>query len=1010
MTVPVHIFFGSETGTAECFAQELVDEAPQHGIDAHLVDLGGFTPQAFQACRIAVIVTSTYGDGEPPSNAAKFHKWASHPENNGKLAGQRFCVMGLGDMNYSRFNNMGMLTDENLDRLGSKRIYKRGVGDDSQDIAADFKNWKEGGFWAALKKAIKEAMAEAPAEAANGVTNGAAQQELTMELPVEYHVFYAHDENNGAARDVCEELTEQMTGKGYTVQHVQSLQDRKAVDFVKKMPKRSLVVVVADSGPDGLCDAGQKLVRKMALDLDPHSHADKEQKFALLAVAASKKAGTSAASMKQGVESAIQPICGAFLRVGITKADEAVPAYIDADLEIVPDVVELFIDGLGRAAKGMRPQPKAAVNGVKAAPTSPPALIFTTGEESKEAAEALGSSFENRDAATIKDASLQVLAGAAKLKGDVIIAVECAADGSLADGSRGLVAQLRGTPMALKMQFRQLKYAMVAIAATDYGNAGERASASGAKAEITRAADAIVQALAAVGATCVVKEALDLQDATPESLKTLAATLAAGFSGKPAPASEGAPAMLAPASAGQFGTPCVKTAMTVAGLPSEIPGEASDVLARFYFEATRTKIAKCKELRQQPDNAQGLSTVEVEIEAVESLASYSLGGTFSLLPLNDPAHVKAILPILGLREADLDKGMTFGVNGGAKVKKPFPTPCTIRDALTNFCDLGKAPTKKMLQSLRDTIKDEVAKERLSKLLGDTEALDLLKAASLCLRMHEFFHLVGVSSLDLCDFLIHCPRQKHREFTIASSPKASPKRITLCCSLTSHELPDLKPLIDKFQAIGALPPDHVIPAELVERGRFFGTASRWLTSSLKAGDVVLARQKPSPFHLPEKDVPVIMIGSGAGVAPFRGFWEELKRQQRNAPAALFFGCRHPDKDWLFKEEMNGAVKLRMAGCAALQRVQAGPKRPLQALFTAFSRPEGDKKGEYVQDQVRAQAQSVKHWIENMAGFVFICGSSAMGHGVLDALADMLEGGREKVDQFRKDGRIVAEMWG
>merc|ERR1712228_943060 len=109
-------------------------------------------------------------------------------------------------------------------------------------------------------------------------------------------------------------------------------------------------------------------------------------------------------------------------------------------------------------------------------------------------------------------------------------------------------------------------------------------------------------------------------------------------------------------------------------------------------------------------------------------------------------------------------------------------------------------------------------------------------------------------------------------------------------------------------------------------------------------------------------------------------------------------------------MNAAVRLGASGCAALQRVQVGPKRPLQCLFTAFSRPGDGKEGKYVQDQIKAQKQSVKHWIDNMSGSVYICGSTAMGNGVLEALADILDGGKEKVEKLRKEDRIVAEMWG
>lgn len=105
-----------------------------------------------------------------------------------------------------------------------------------------------------------------------------------------------------------------------------------------------------------------------------------------------------------------------------------------------------------------------------------------------------------------------------------------------------------------------------------------------------------------------------------------------------------------------------------------------------------------------------------------------------------------------------------------------------------------------------------------------------------------------------------------------------------------------------------------------------------------------------------------------------------------------------------------MKLAATGCAALNRMQVGPKRPLTCLFTAFSRPGEGKQGQYVQDQIRAQSQSVKHWIEKGSGMVYICGSTAMGNSVLDALAELLEGGRDFVDTLKKEGRIVAEFWG
>jgi len=224
----------------------------------------------------------------------------------------------------------------------------------------------------------------------------------------------------------------------------------------------------------------------------------------------------------------------------------------------------------------------------------------------------------------------------------------------------------------------------------------------------------------------------------------------------------------------------------------------------------------------------------------------------------------------------------------------------------------------------------------------------------------------------------------------------------------HDQADVSMALEVLQGCSALAPGAVPPA----RQAFFnGVASQWLTTKVKAGATVLAKQRPSALHLPEKDVPIIMVGAGAGVAPFRGFWEELQRGKQQAPTALFFGCRHPEQDWLFKQEMNGAVKQAATGCAALQRVQANlVKKPLTALFTAFSRPGDGKTGQYVQDQLKAQSRSVKHWMEKMNGVVYICGSSAMGNGTLDVLSEVLEGGRESVDALRQEGRIVCEFWG
>ena len=166
----IDIFFGSQSGTAECFAEELCEECVANGFQAEVIDLAKFEPEDFASRKLVIVVISTYGEGEPPDNAHAFHRWVSDPRHGGALKGQRFCVMGLGDMNYSLFNNMGLVTDASLERLGGKRIYQRGVGDDCQDIYEHFTAWRKGGLWDALKKAVAEVNLDLADDVSNGIS------------------------------------------------------------------------------------------------------------------------------------------------------------------------------------------------------------------------------------------------------------------------------------------------------------------------------------------------------------------------------------------------------------------------------------------------------------------------------------------------------------------------------------------------------------------------------------------------------------------------------------------------------------------------------------------------------------------------------------------------------------------------------------------------------------------------------------------------------------------------
>src|SRR6202041_3814491 len=118
-----------------------------------------------------------------------------------------------------------------------------------------------------------------------------------------------------------------------------------------------------------------------------------------------------------------------------------------------------------------------------------------------------------------------------------------------------------------------------------------------------------------------------------------------------------------------------------------------------------------------------------------------------------------------------------------------------------------------------------------------------------------------------------------------------------------------------------------------------------------------RETKAGFRLPDDNsVPIVMIGPGTGLAPFRGFLQERAAQKTRGatlgPAMLFFGCRHPDQDYLYADEL-----------------KAFEADGITELHTAFSRSEGPKT--YVQDLVAAHKDKVWSLIENGA-IIYVCG--------------------------------------
>ncbi|HEY5345382.1 MAG TPA: sulfite reductase subunit alpha [Verrucomicrobiae bacterium] len=160
---PLLILFGSQTGSAEGLAKKVAKESEARGFTPKILELNNYESANLAAANKTIIISSTWGDGEPPDNAVNFWNWLN-AEAAPRLENLNFAVLGLGDKNYSDFCGASKKFDERLEALGAKRLQPRGECDVDYEAAA--KNWIDR-LW--------EKLGGAPATASlPTATNGAA--------------------------------------------------------------------------------------------------------------------------------------------------------------------------------------------------------------------------------------------------------------------------------------------------------------------------------------------------------------------------------------------------------------------------------------------------------------------------------------------------------------------------------------------------------------------------------------------------------------------------------------------------------------------------------------------------------------------------------------------------------------------------------------------------------------------------------------------------------------------
>lgn len=164
---PLLILYGSQTGTAEGLAKKTAKVVETKGFAPKVLSMEKHASIDLAAEENLLVITSTYGDGEPPDNAQSFWSWLS-AETAPRLDRISFSVLALGDTNYPQFCEFGKRCDTRLEQLGAKRFSDRVDCDVDYEEAA--KGWTDAVLSALGEAAVLTSASEAPATTAESIT------------------------------------------------------------------------------------------------------------------------------------------------------------------------------------------------------------------------------------------------------------------------------------------------------------------------------------------------------------------------------------------------------------------------------------------------------------------------------------------------------------------------------------------------------------------------------------------------------------------------------------------------------------------------------------------------------------------------------------------------------------------------------------------------------------------------------------------------------------------------
>ncbi|KAI8062658.1 NADPH-dependent cytochrome P450 oxidoreductase [Gongronella butleri] len=413
--------------------------------------------------------------------------------------------------------------------------------------------------------------------------------------------------------------------------------------------------------------------------------------------------------------------------------------------------------------------------------------------------------------------------------------------------------------------------------------------------------------------------------------------------------------------------------------------------------------------------------LHLDIDISGTNLSYQTGDHVAIWPTNNSEQISRLASLLGLGD-QLDSVVKVQATDPAASKQhPFPTPSSYRAIFSHYLDICAIPSRAALASLVEFAPNDAVRDALQQLASDKDHYKL-HVSDAVRNLGEVLEYVLSNSDDPSasfanvpfDLIVECvSRLQPRYYSISSSAKEQPTNISATAVTLAYN-PEPTPertvygvntnyLYRIHAAQHQLDVEPAIPDYDLAGPR----NALFVKGQLCKLPVHVRR---SQFKLPRNtSLPVIMIGPGTGVAPFRGFVREraaIKRDGRAVgPTILFFGCRHSQQDFLYDDEWPDLFKL----------LADGDDNGQSRLITAFSR-ESDQKV-YVQHRLKEHGENMWNLLQKGA-YIYVCGDAkSMAKCVNETIVELAQqfGDRtpEKanafVKQLRASGRYQEDVW-